>query len=43
MQAKLATLFDRRGQLVEGQAVRIPRDFTDGLLDSLMIGTRLFG
>lgn len=43
MQAKMLTLFDNRAQFVEGRIVQaIPRDFTDGLLDSLIVGTRLF-
>lgn len=42
MQAKAATLFRGREQYVTGNLVRVPRDFTDGLLDSLVIGTRLF-
>lgn len=42
MQAKAATLFRGREQYVTGNLVRVPRDFTDGLLDSLVIGSRLF-
>lgn len=42
LEAKLATLFEQREQLVIGASVAaLPRDFTDGLLDSLVIGTRL--
>lgn len=44
MQARIATLYDQREQLVSGLGgiVAIPRDFADGLLDSLVIGSRLF-
>lgn len=42
MAAKAATLFQGREQYVIGNLVRVPRDFSDGLLDSLIIGTRLF-
>lgn len=43
MQTKLATLFENREQIISGTIVSpLPRDFTDGLLDSLVIGTRLF-
>lgn len=43
MQTKLGTLFAQREQIVTGTIVaKLPRDFTDGLLDSLIIGTRLF-
>ena len=43
MQTKLATLFENREQIIVGTIVnKIPRDFTDGLLDSLTVGTRLF-
>ena len=43
MQAKAATLFAQREQLIVGNIVNaIPRDFTDALLDSLTVGTRLF-
>ena len=43
MQTKLATLFKHREQLVTGTIVaKIPRDFTDGLLDSLIVSSRLF-
>jgi len=41
MQARLATLYDNRDQMVVGVSVQqIPRDFCDGLLDSLIVGTR---
>jgi uncharacterized phiE125 gp8 family phage protein len=43
MQAKLATLYEQREQLITGTIVaKLPRDFTDGLLDSLIIGDRIF-
>ena len=42
MEAKLATLFEQREQLVIGASVQpLPRDFTDALLDSLVLGTRI--
>lgn len=42
--ARICTLYDNRDQLVTGQGgvVAIPRDYADGLLDSLILGTRLF-
>ena len=40
--ARLATLFKNREQLIDGRDVQIPRDFADGLLDPLVIGSRLF-
>jgi len=43
MQTKLATLYENREQIISGTIVsKLPRDFTDGLLDSLIVGTRLF-
>lgn len=43
LQTKLATLFENREQIMVGTIVtKIPHDFTDGLLDSLTIGTRMF-
>jgi len=42
MQARIATLFENREQLIVNNQVRIPRDFADGLLDSLTVGSRLF-
>ena len=43
MQTKLATLFAQREQIITGTiVVKVSRDFTDGLLDSLVVGTRLF-
>ena len=42
MEAKLGTLFEQREQLVIGVSVSpLPRDFTDALLDPLVVGTRL--
>lgn len=43
MESKIASHNEFREQIVSGVAVtKIPRDFTDGLLDSLIIGGRLF-
>ena len=43
MESKMQTHNEFREQIVAGMAVtKIPRDFTDGLLDSLIIGGRLF-
>ena len=43
MNARIATLYDERSNLVIGASVfAIPRDYTDGLLDSLVIGSRIF-
>ncbi len=43
MQARAATLFENREQLISGTIVNaLPRDFVDGLLDSLVLGERLF-
>lgn len=43
METKIVTLFDKRDRIVvNGTVMQIPRDFTDGLLDSLVVGTRLF-
>jgi len=43
MQTKLATLYENREQVIVGTIVsKVPRDFTDALLDSLIVGTRLF-
>lgn len=39
MQARIATIFENREQLVMGNVVEIPRDFADGLLDSLRVRT----
>lgn len=42
MHARIATLYDNRDQfVVAGNVVEIPRDFCDGLLDDLVIGSRL--
>lgn len=41
MQARIATLFEMREQIVTGTIVAaLPRDFTDGLLDSLIVRKR---
>ena len=42
MNARLATLYENREQIIAQNRVEIPRGFADGLLDSLIIGTRLF-
>lgn len=43
MEAKLATLFEQREQLVIGATVqKLPRDYTDHLLDRLVVGSRMF-
>ncbi len=43
MAARIVTLYDQRSQLVIGTIVQeVPRDFVDGLLDSLTLGSRLF-
>lgn len=41
IQARVATLFESREQLVAGNMVEIPRAFADGLLDSLVLGERI--
>lgn len=42
LQARISTLYEHREQLIRNGTVKIPRDFADGLLDSLVIGSRLF-
>lgn len=42
MQARIATLFENREQLITANQVKIPEHFCDGILDSLKIG-HLFG
>lgn len=42
LHARLATLYENREQLVMNNQVEIPRHFADGILDSLVIGSRLF-
>ncbi len=43
IEARIATLYDIREQLIVGGSIAsIPRDFADGLLDSLTMGDRLF-
>lgn len=42
MQARIATLFENREQLIIGTTmVKIPHDLADGVLDSLFVGTRI--
>lgn len=44
MQTKMATLDVLREQVIAGVAAfELPRDYTDGLLDDLVLGSRLFG
>lgn len=41
--ARICTLYDNRDQFTEGHIIQaIPRDHADGLLDSLVVGSRLF-
>lgn len=43
MQARISTLYENREQFEIGHIVQdIPRDFADGMLDSLVIGSRMF-
>jgi uncharacterized phiE125 gp8 family phage protein len=44
MQARIGTLYDNRSVVIIERATVdvLPRDFADGLLDSLIVGTRLF-
>lgn len=42
MQARIATLFNQRDQLTPSNMTAIPYNFADGLLDDLVIGSRLF-
>jgi uncharacterized phiE125 gp8 family phage protein len=43
MEARIATLFENREQIITGTIVAaLPRDHADGMLDDLVIGTRLF-
>lgn len=43
MQTKLATLYEMREQLISGTIVTpLPHGFTDGLLDPLIVGSRIF-
>lgn len=39
---RIATLYDNRNELSNGNATKIPRDYTDSLLDSLVIASRIF-
>lgn len=43
LNARVCTLYDNRDQIAIGATVMgLPRDFVDGLLDPLILGTRLF-
>ena len=43
MKARAATMFEFREQIVAGSIVnKLPADFTDGLLDGLVLGSRMF-
>lgn len=41
MHARIATLWENREQLVISNLVEIPRAFADGMLDDLILGTRI--
>jgi len=40
--ARAATIYENREQIIGANQTEIPRDFADGVLDSLVLGTRLF-
>lgn len=42
LHARIATLYENREQLMASNNIEIPRHFADGLLDSLIVGDRLF-
>jgi len=42
LHARAATFHENREQIILSNRVKIPHDFADGLLDSLVIGSRLF-
>lgn len=43
MQARIATLFENREQIIVGTIVTpLQHDFSDGLIDDLIVGTRMF-
>ena len=42
LHARIATLYENREQLMANTQIEIPRHFADGLLDSLIVGDRLF-
>jgi uncharacterized phiE125 gp8 family phage protein len=43
MAARICTLYDQRSQIIIGTIVQeLKRDFADGLLDSLLVGSRFF-
>lgn len=39
---RIATLYDNRNELISGNIANVPRDYADGLLNSLTLGTRIF-
>lgn len=41
MRARIATLFEQREQLMFNNQVEVPRHFADGILDGLLVGTRI--
>lgn len=41
LHARLATLYENREQLMANNQIQIPRDFCDGLLDNLVLGSRV--
>lgn len=41
MKARIATLYEHREQLIRSDQVQIPRAFADGLLDDLILGSRI--
>lgn len=41
MRARIATLFEQREQIMFGNQVEVPRNFADGILDGLIVGTRI--
>jgi uncharacterized phiE125 gp8 family phage protein len=45
MQSRMASFYDNRAQFIIGTRiidVQVPRDFADGVLDGLMVGSRYF-
>lgn len=40
--ARIVTLYDQRGHIMDGREVAVPPDFADRMLDPLVIGSRLF-
>lgn len=43
MRARAATLFNNREQLISANTMQIPHSFMDGILDDLVVGTRIAG